>query len=430
MPPRPDGAAVVTADAPAAVDTDVAFVAEVERNDILVTAQKLGLLQVGKAFGVNGALTPEPGLPHDSDVYRIDIPGGADGGPTAADGGPPPARAVLRLTLRPEAAMGPTQLEALDMYGNKLISVVGGRHDPAEVIVIPNLSLAPGPVWVRVRGANASAPGGAYRLIARLSPAEPGAEIEPNNTADRAQPLQMGAEAVGYIGWQGDEDWYRVPTTGLAEGSVVAIDLDGVPGVALRVRVYRSKPPAAPELLADQAGGTGERLALRSLLAPQDGADLLVTVLGTGSNHDDRYRLRVQSQLPAPGSELEPNNDPAHAQAVADGTIQGYLSRGDVDVFRYTPQGAVELDLELTPPDRASATVAVVGEDGKTLARADAKRRAARLTGVPATGPVLIRVSAGRGAANPDEPYRLTIASRLAAPAETSPASPGESTSP
>src|SRR4029077_3498114 len=131
----------------------------------------------------------------------------------------------------------------------------------------------------------------------------------------------------------------------------------------------------------------------------------------TGRNEAARYNLRSRSELPKAGGEAEPNDDPAHAQLIGDGTVLGYLSRGDVDVYRYPVAGPMELDVEVAPPERIDIKLEVLREDGKPLARSDAGRRreAERLPNLTVPAPaVLIRLSAGKGDGNPDEPYRLT----------------------
>src|SRR5262249_61892142 len=106
--------------------------------------------------------------------------------------------------------------------------------------------------------------------------------------------------------------------------------------------------------------------------------------------------------------DMEPNDDAQHASALADGTVQGYLGRGDVDVYRYTAAEPVELDIEAAPPERVDVRMEIIRElDGALLVRADEGKRQEpeRLPNlfVPA-GSILIRLSAGKGGGNPDEP--------------------------
>src|SRR5204862_3453239 len=116
-----------------------------------------------------------------------------------------------------------------------------------------------------------------------------------------------------------------------------------------------------------------------------------------------------------------------HAQTVSDGTVQGFLARGDVDVFRYTVAAPGMLTVEIALPERATAKLEIANETGVVLAKGKPTGRgrkpllaSLRVDG----GTVLIRVVAGSGEGNPDEPYRLTIATRP--PDADAPAPPSE----
>ena len=44
--------------------------------------------------------------------------------------------------------------------------------------------------------------------------------------------ILLATSVIGYLGWRRDQDFYRLSTGGLAEGSVLAADLDPIPGVS------------------------------------------------------------------------------------------------------------------------------------------------------------------------------------------------------
>jgi hypothetical protein len=433
LPPRPDGAAVVvTADATAA-GGDVPVAPEAEPNDTLATAQKLAL---GTAPAVGVAGTIHQGKTRDTDLFRLDVPpeaGAPVPAPATADGGAPtgPRRRLLRVDLQPDVAQA-LGLELLDDQGQPLAAT--GVGQPGETVALPNLAVTPGAYYLRVRGDGAAKPkgqGGAagataapavettYRLVARLGgPLEPGAEAEPNGKAATATELAAPGEAVGYYGWRRDQDWYRVPTAGLAEGSVLGADLEPAPGVTASLIVFDS----VEQKLTEARGRKEERVALRSVRVPT-GEPYLYIVVRTdgGTNTEVRYNLRLTAELPKAGGEVEPNDDPAHAQAIADvaeggaATVAGYLGRGDVDVFRYTAAVPVELDVEAVPPERIDLKLEILRPDGTVLARADAgkRREPERLPNIFVPGgTALVRLSPAKGDGNPDEPYRLTIAAR------------------
>ena len=375
--PRADGAAVVVTATPAATDQDVTFVPEVEPNDMLPAAQKLEFAATAAPLGVTGRLEAPAGKAHDVDLFRLTIPA------------PPGTGAGA------------------------------GSADAAGVVVRRRLSVevTPGVYHLRVRAAGNSA--GAYRLVARLAPLETGEEQEPNGKAALASEAPAGGEVVGYHGWRHDQDWYRVPLAAAPDGSVLAVDLEGVPGVAASLLVFDS----AERKLLESHGRTEERVAVRNLRLPAGDPQLYVVVRAdAGRNATVRYNLRLRLEVPKGGSELEPNDDSAHAQAIADGDTLGFLGRGDVDVYRYTPPpGPAELDIELAPPERVDAKLEVLrATDGMLLARADAGRRheGERIPNLfsPGGGAFLIRLSAGKSDGNPDEPYRLTVSSRAAEP--------------
>lgn len=403
LPPRPDGAAVVvTTEAP---DDGVATGAEAEPNDSLTAAQRLAVTE-STPVAVAGDLAAR-GAKRDVDLFRIELPGNDAGAAGTTDAGAAPPRLVLRADLRPAAGLS-VSLDALDEAGHTLIATTG---QAGEAIAIPNLAVRGSVVLLRVRAAAGEAPASTYRLVVRLAPFDNGAEIEPNGDAPHATELALGGEAVGYLGWHRDQDWYRLSTAGIADGSVLSADLDPIADVAVALQLV------GPDghKVSEARGRKGERLTLRNLrLPPGDGPVWLVVRAEAGWSGSARYNLRPRAELAKAGTEAEPNDDVAHAQPIEDGTALGYLARGDVDVYRYTTPGMALLDVEVTPPARAGVQVEILREDGTLLARAESGRHeSAHIAGASIPGgPVFVRVSPRRGGGNADDPYRLTISSR------------------
>jgi hypothetical protein len=408
MPPRPDGAAVVVA--PETVDDGIATTPEVEPNDTLAKAQPLAVTPT-TPVAIAGTL---PAGEHDVDVYRIDFPA-PDAGPSPAPAGDaavpiPPPRLVLRADLRPAANSNlAVTLEALDASGHPLCTAVG---EPGDAIAIPNLAVRPGTIHLRVRlTGSEGAGGGAYRLVVRENPFDAGAEIEPNGDAAHATELAPGGEAVGYLGWRHDQDWYRLPLGGVAEGSVLSVDLDPVAEVGASLQLYDD----GGHKLTEARGRKGERVVLRNVRFPSGAPAAFVVVRAeVGWSAEARYNIRPRADLPKAGTEAEPNDDQAHAQTIGDGTVTGYLARGDVDFFRYSTDAMALLDLEVDPPERGGVEVEVTREDNTLLARAQSgHHQPARIAGQPIPGgPILIRVVPRHGPIDPDDPYRLTVSSR------------------
>jgi len=424
LPPKPDGASVVvTADA-TAPGGDVPLAPETEPNDALTTAQKLALTATAPA-GVSATLHEGQGKARDTDLFRIDVPpaeASATPPPTpAGDGAAPaagPLRRLLRVDVRPEPTLA-LGLEALDDQGQPLAATGGGQM--GEALSLPNLAVTPGTYYLRVRAATApgAAPAGAYKLTARLAPLDAGGELEPNGKAAMATDLPAGSEAVGYYGWKHDQDWYRVPTAGVPEGSVLSVDLEPAPGVTASLLVFDS----VEQKVTEAHGRKEERVALRSVRLPTTEPYLFVVVrTDAGWNADVRYNLRLAAAPPKEGGEVEPNDDPTHAQELAVGpdgagavSISGTLGRGDVDVYKYVSPAPFELDVEATPPERVDIKLEVLRPDGTLLARSDTgkRREPERLPNVfVPSGTALVRLSAGKGDANLDEPYRLTLTAR------------------
>jgi hypothetical protein len=398
---------------------------EAEPNDALATAQKLALTTTAPA-GVSATLHDGQGKARDTDLFRIDVPP-AEPGPAApppappADGGPAPAagplRRLLRVDVTPTAPLA-LGVEALDDQGQPLAATGAGQ--PGEALALPNLAVTPGTYYLRVRAAAATGASGPYRLVAHLAALEPGAELEPNGKASIASELQPGGEAVGYYGWRHDQDWYRIPTAGIAEGSVLSVDLEPAPGVTASLLVFDS----VEQKLTEARGRKEERVSLRSVRVPAGEPYLFVVVrTDAGWNGDIRYNLRLRAELTKQGGELEPNDDPAHAQELtADAaggggalTVSGTLGRGDVDVYKYVSPVPVELDVEVTPPERVDIKLEVLRPDGSVLARSDTgkRREPERLPNVFVPGgSAFVRLSAAKGDANLDEPYRLSITAR------------------
>jgi hypothetical protein len=178
-------------------------------------------------------------------------------------------------------------------------------------------------------------------------------------------------------------------------------------------------------------GRKGEKLILRNLALPGRAGDAgafagprawyAVVRSDAGVDVEHRYVLRVETALPDQGNfESEPNDDPAHASPLADGTVSGYLTVGDVDNFRYQPQAPCQLDVQATGPARVKVKVDILSSNGsQSLASASAPkpRQTAEIQGFPCpTEPILIRLAQGKYDGNASEPYSLTITSRPATP--------------
>src|SRR6185295_16846087 len=102
----------------------------------------------------------------------------------------------------------------------------------------------------------------------------------------------------GYLGWRKDQDWYRLPLGGIAEGSVLSADLEPIPGVAASLAVLDS----VERKLTEARGRKDERVAMRNVSLPAGEPHLyLVVRADSGRNPDVRYNLRVRTELAKAG---------------------------------------------------------------------------------------------------------------------------------
>jgi hypothetical protein len=429
--PKPDGAAVVLTPE-AKPGGEVAAVPEIEPNDTVSKAQHLLVTPEVPAAATGAVGWPAKGKA-DVDTYRIGAPGpdgGVDAaavppssaGPDAAAVPPPRPRFMARVDVTPEAGVA-VKIEVLDAVGRTVISA--GGADPGQMVSVPNLPVASTMPFVRVRRVAPGDAPGTYKIVVHMLPLEAGAELEPDDTIASANELPLPGETIGYLGWRRDQDTFKLATGALAEGSVLAADLDPIPGVSSRLAIV----DASGKKLSEARGRRGERVALRNVLVPPGTAQLfLVASADFGWSADQRYDMRVSAELPKAGAEVEPNDDATHAQAIMDGTVQGYLARGDVDVFKYTAAAPVMLTVEIAPPERATAKLEIANEEGVVLARGKPGghgRKPLRASMRVEGGNVLIRVIAGGGEGNPDDPYLLTVTSAPAA-ADAPPPPPSE----
>jgi serine/threonine-protein kinase len=183
-----------------------------------------------------------------------------------------------------------------------------------------------------------------------------GREIEPNDTAAQATPLAFGASVTGYLGKRkdathGDRDFYAVdvPRDEAGKDAVVKLTLSALPNFATCALLYRQglDTPLGQYCV----GRPGRDLDVRALRL--DPGRYFVAVLqdmdpyGGGAvfvheNVSDPYTLAVGSASPAPGEEIEPNDQFASANTIVPGVpVTGTLGWvRDADMFCVAPGAA------------------------------------------------------------------------------------------
>jgi hypothetical protein len=373
---------------------------EAEPNDELAAPQKLPL--PGGAKGTIGAGA-------DKDHYAFDV---------AA-----PGVLAVSLTGGGEADL---VVEIFDGAGKKLVASDNGKGGTLEGV--PNLTVQPGVYTIAVREfvkkkkksdkappprAEASAP---YALELVLGPAStPEEEVEPENgEAAFARVAAVDADVTGYIGWRNDRDVWKVPLEPVGDDDALAVDVDGVAGVALRVAIL----DGTESVLLERVGKAGEGLQLRNVAVRKEEPHYYVAVSGKTANLAEKYTLHIATAPFQLDEESEPNDKPASAGALSEvpdadsGTRVGFLNAGDADVFRLEPAAAPRLlQLTVEPPSSVDVMLSVVDDSGAPVAgSADAGKKGAveKLVNVPvpADKPVFVKLTLKSGG-SATERYRL-----------------------
>ncbi len=305
---------------------------------------------------------------------------------------------------------------------------------------------------------------GAFALFARerrAAPADPNAELEPNDELAEAGELEERRTLSAYIGQRraptrGDADVFRL--VGSATGDApVRVDVSGIPNLDLVLEVFEGDA-ASPRFVVD-GGRIGEGEIAPNLPAPTEPYAIRVRERVAPGAHpienvSDRYTVRWQRARVADDLEREPNDSLESAQAVrVGGAIEGYVgTTGDVDVYclagdggagaaTATPivaraTGVAGLDLVVRVVDRVEATsrrvdTGSVGEpeetpplaaarEGRTCFEVAARRPEAAAARLAAGGDEGTAPRSTRG----DARYTFTIAEAPAAQPAPTPAAP------
>jgi hypothetical protein len=420
---RGDAAAVVLARPLPAATPGVTTLDEKEPNDPLAGPNYIPF--ASGALVMRGTLG---GI--DEDTFDLQIPGavatGSDAGDAPADAGAPRLTHRLAIDVTPGEGLA-SELVVRAESGALLASC--RPRGPGQRYGLPNLGVFAGERLVVQLSAASGRPKTSelpYTLGLRLLPLEGGEEREPNNTAAQATPLppaHAAPEAAGFLGTSKDEDWFRVPLGAVADGTVLAVELDPPGDVTASLTVL----DASEHKVATASARKGQRITLRNLApaalarpAGARGADagatepffyVVVRAEGAAFDLEHRYVLRVRADAGSDVDEREPNDDPTHAGALLAGAATGYLPPGDVDVFRLeAPAGAV-VTADIVPPLRLDVVLELLPRaDGRWL-RADAGRRGVpeHLEAVAGGGQVLVRISPRKGDGMADDSDRLNV---------------------
>jgi hypothetical protein len=370
---------------------------EKEPNDNLVQAQMLVPGQV-----IEGHIDK----PKDTDLYKFAI-AGAD-----------------RQTLHVELTGVPDldlALDVLDQTGARLMGVNDGKVGEPETLAA--VTLSPGTYLIRVResvgkGAQPKAvTDKPYYLSWRIGPVDPNSEQEPNDKPALATPIAIGQALSAQLAWRHDEDYFKVLLHGAGDGgaaappSVLRIDVGGLDDVALTVQVMDS----IGGKLLERKAGKGEPISLRNVGVKATEPFYLIVVRGSDRNPEGRYSVHVAAEQTSGGgaAEQEPNDDKAHATPIQPGTtISGFLAAGDQDFYKLTLPSPQIVRAEVTCPERVNIKIAVHDAGGMELYHVDegGRQEPEVITDawLPA-GDSYLRVYAGKGESNTDQPYQLSV---------------------
>jgi hypothetical protein len=307
----------------------------------------------------------------------------------------PVENGTLRVELSPVEGVAPSVklVQGAPPNGKTIAEARGGKGDELRM---RNLGVPAGQPWTWLvlkanEGRNAE-----IRWALRLQNEPPldGAEREPNDTAEVATPIALaGAARMSGFLWPGDADVYRV--TGAPADGLVTVELDGLPGVDLKLE--RLGADGKSLVKADDGGpGKGEALP------PWPGGDFLVRVTARSrdSVFDAPYSLSLSAQAGEPDFEREPNDAAARATAWPDGaaTMRGHLApRGDEDWFRFVaPAGKTRATAEVS--GGAPARASVVDEAKKPVPALVAGKNY-----------FVVVKAIGEKSSSPKEPYTVTL---------------------
>lgn len=270
------------------------------------------------------------------------------------------------------------------------------------------------------------------------APTELVAEREPNDLAGTAMPLAGARVGVrGELDGETDVDAFALE---IASPGTLAIHVTGVADVDLKLELRDPRfavvvtgdrrPAGGAELLPNAPVERGTyyvvvREVPRKRPAPKATRGKAAVDAAVGRQGPSApYELTVTHQgVAGAGVEREPNDDPGTATPLALGEpVTGWIGwGGDVDVWKLTLEGLAEgngLDLAVTAVPDTALTVEVTDAAGRTVVKTTgAAGQPVALTNLaprlpPGDAAVHFVRVAGKPS-SPEEPYTLTVATRL-----------------
>ena len=267
------------------------------------------------------------------------------------------------------------------------------------------------------------------RGAAVQSPRSP--EREPNN--DAATAIALGGNGVrGALDGATDVDVYAITSDG---ARMLAARLSAMAGIDGKLEL---RDDSFTVIATADRGGAGVAEAFPNVSLDRGRYFLVVSAIvhapkkkpkvdagATGRvGPGPAYELTaVQTTDPPPGGEREPDDDQGAANDVTLGApVSGYIGwKGDVDVWKLAIDGLADgdgLDVALTAVDKVALTVEVTDAGGRRLIKqtgaAGAPLTLRSLAPRVAPGePTVQYLKVSGSPAGPDQPYTLSVGSRL-----------------
>jgi len=220
------------------------------------------------------------GRPHDEDYLQL--PPGV------------PPTSTLRIELSAVAGVAPV-LALRDETGGLVAEVRAARGGELRLRNAPRaarLSIKAGSTF------NVDEP---WQLRLSVEPALDGAEVEPNDTPERATALDLApgsapATVAGFL-WPGDVDLYRLRLGDAGDGLARRLDLEVRPPEGVDVVLEVSGGAAAPRRV--DRGGPGRAESISGLVAAGD-VVIKVSARPADSAFESPYTLTVSAASDAP----------------------------------------------------------------------------------------------------------------------------------
>lgn len=291
----------------------------------------------------------------DVDTYRLTLvpaegfaadAGAEDAG--AGKGSTSFASVAIELTPGSAGLTNAVVLEGRLVNGGRVVQL----SSKGERVAVPNAGLLAGADLLLTvsRATRRGAEAVPYTLSVVAASPQAGDELEPNGQPAQATAIASSTatlEAVGYLGWRQDTDWFAITFPALPADSALSIDLQ-LPADGVALLAVGGDSEGKPSY--GYTRGVPDKLQLRSVGVPPTGP-LLVKVQNLGPPVLlQKYRLTIAAVPLGAGAELEPNDQSTSATDASASRLSGFIHpAGDVDSFKVCQRGGMTFSVESPP---------------------------------------------------------------------------------